>query len=72
MSVTRDELHQLVDAVDDEKVPEAAAYLRALVQRGASSVHHMSFVGSLKGGPEDLAEQHGDYLRGAGWGTMST
>lgn len=63
MSVTRDELHQLVDAVEDEKVPDAATYLRGLVQRGTLSAHDLSFVGALDGGPEDLAEQHEDYLR---------
>lgn len=63
MSVTREELHQLVDAVDDDKVPDAATFLRELMQRGSQSAHALTFVGALDGGPDDLAERHEEYLR---------
>lgn len=63
MSNTREELHQLVDAVDDDKVPDAATLLRGLTQRGARSSRELSFVGALDGGPDDLGEQHEAYLR---------
>lgn len=63
MSDTREELHHLVDAVDEDKVPDAATLLRGLVQRDAHSERGLSFVGSLEGGPVDLAERHDEYLR---------
>lgn len=62
MSITREDLHHLVDAVDDDKVSDAAALLRGLTGNPTSSEGGLSFVGSLTGGPEDLAERHKEYL----------
>jgi hypothetical protein len=53
----------LVDAVDEDKMADAAELLRGLTQRGTPSDGGFSFVGALSGGPDDLAERHEDYLR---------
>lgn len=64
MTATREELHRLVDALDEETVPTASVLLYELagedIQRPR---HHMSFVGALHGGPPDLGEQHEEHLR---------
>lgn len=63
MTAMREELHHLVDAVDEDKVPDAAALLRDLAGQPPQSENHPpSFVGALTGGPADLAERHKDYL----------
>jgi len=62
MSTTREELHRLVDAVDDDKVSDAAEVLRGLSGRVEQPERRLSFVASLAGGPEDLAERHENYL----------
>jgi hypothetical protein len=64
MTATREELHHLVDAVDEDKVPDAAALLRDLTGQQAqqSGKHPPSFLGALTGGPADLGERHQDYL----------
>ncbi|MGH3321428.1 MAG: hypothetical protein ACRDN9_14885 [Streptosporangiaceae bacterium] len=63
MTATREELHRLVDAVDDDKVSDAAALLREFTERREHPRRRLSFVGALTGGPADLAERHEEYLR---------
>ncbi len=63
MTATREELHHLVDAVDEDKVSDAAALLRDLTGPSQQSANRpLSFVGALTGGPADLAERHKEYL----------
>jgi hypothetical protein len=62
MSVARDELHHLVDELDEGKVPGAVALLRELAARRDGPRSRPSWVGTLRAGP-DLAERSGDMLR---------
>lgn len=63
MTATREELHHLVDDLDEDKVPDAADMLRGLTGQGRQPRRRLSFVGALRGGPPDLAACHEDYLR---------
>jgi hypothetical protein len=62
MSVTREELHHLVDELDDDKVPGAVALLRELAARQDKPRSRPSWVGTLRAGP-DFAERSEDILR---------
>ena len=62
MSVTRDELHNLVDELDEDKVPAADALLRELAARRDKPRARPSWAGTLQAGP-DFAERSEDILR---------
>jgi hypothetical protein len=62
MSVTREELHHLVDELDEDKVPGAAALLRELAARRDKPRSRPSWAGTLRAGP-DFAERSEDILR---------
>lgn len=62
VSTTRDELHHLVDELDEDKVPDAAALLRELAERGYKPRSRPSWVGTLRAGP-DFAERSEEILR---------
>jgi hypothetical protein len=62
MTATRDELHHLVDQLDDETVAGAAELLRELAARHARPRRRPSWFGALSAGP-DFAEQSGEILR---------
>lgn len=62
MSVTREELHQLVEQLDDDVVPDAAELLRELATQPVRPHRHPSWFGALHSGP-DFAEHADDILR---------
>ena len=62
MSVGREELHHLVDELDEDKVPGAAALLRELAARRDKSRNRPSWAGALRAGP-DFAERSEEILR---------
>jgi hypothetical protein len=62
MSATREELHHLVDELDEDKVPGAAALLRELAERRDKPRSRPPWVGMLHAGP-DFAERSEDILR---------
>jgi hypothetical protein len=62
MSVTRDELHHLVDQLDDDTVPGAVELLRELAARQGRSRSRPAWFGGLSAGP-DFAERSEDILR---------
>jgi hypothetical protein len=61
MTATRDELHHLVDQLDDETVPGAAELLRELAARHARPRRRPSWFGALSAGP-DFAERSEEIL----------
>jgi hypothetical protein len=62
MSVARGKLHHLVDELDEDKVPGAAALLRELAARRDKPRRRPSWAGTLRAGP-DFAERTEDILR---------
>jgi hypothetical protein len=67
---SRDELHRLVDQLDDAAVPDATEVLTQMVtQRTASHDdlaaprRRLSFVGAFSSGQGDLAARSGQILR---------
>jgi hypothetical protein len=62
VTVTREELHHLVDQLDEDKVPGAAVLLRQLAALGDGSRSRPSWFGALHAGP-DFAERSEDILR---------
>lgn len=62
MTATRDELHHLVDQLDDDTVPDAAALLRELAARQSQPPGRPSWFGALHAGP-DFAERSEEILR---------
>jgi hypothetical protein len=62
MSVTREELHSLIDELDQDQLPSAATLLRELAGRRDKPRSRPSLAGMLRVGP-DFAEQSDDLLR---------
>ena len=62
MSATREELHHLVDELDEDKVPGAVALLCELAARRDKPRTRPSWAGTLCAGP-DFAERSEDILR---------
>ena len=62
MTATRDELHHLVDQLDDDIVPGAAELLRELAARRGRPQGRPSWFGALRAGP-DFAERSEEILR---------
>jgi hypothetical protein len=62
MSVTREELHSLIDRLDQDQLPSAATLLRELAGRRDKPRSRPSWAGMLRVGP-DFAEQSDDLLR---------
>jgi hypothetical protein len=62
MSAIREELHHLVDELDEDKVPGAVALLRELAARRDKPRNRPSWAGTLRAGP-DFAEHSEDILR---------
>jgi hypothetical protein len=62
MSATREELHHLVDELDEDKVPGAVALLRELAARRDKPRTRPTWAGTLRAGP-DFAERSEDMLR---------
>ena len=62
MTATRDELHHLVDQLDDDTVPGAAELLRDLAARQGRPRRRPSWFGALSAGP-DFAERSEEILR---------
>jgi hypothetical protein len=62
MSATREELHHLVDELDEDKVPGAAVLLRELAARRDKPRARPSWAGTLAAGP-DFAQRSEDILR---------
>jgi len=62
MTAMRDELHHLVDQLDDDTVPGAAELLRELAARQGRLQSRPSWFGALRAGP-DFAERSEDILR---------
>jgi hypothetical protein len=62
MTATRDELHHLVDQLDEDTVPDAAALLRELAARQGRPPGRPSWFGALRAGP-DFAERSEEILR---------
>jgi hypothetical protein len=62
MTATRDELHHLVDQLDDETVAGAAELLRELAARHGRPRRRPSWFGALSAGP-DFAERSEEILR---------
>jgi hypothetical protein len=73
---TREDVHRLVDELDDESLPDAARQLAELTQRNRASAteadteaavaelrRRMPWIGSLHSGKGDLAEGAGQILR---------
>jgi hypothetical protein len=61
MSAAREELHHLVDELDEDKVPGAVALLRELAARRDKPRTRPSWTGTLRAGP-DSAERSEDIL----------
>lgn len=62
MTVARDELHHLVDELDEETVPRATDLLRDLAARRSRQRSRPSWFGALQAGP-DFAERSEEILR---------
>ena len=73
---TREDLHRMIDELDDAALPGAARQLAALSQRDRDSVtraetdaavaelrRRLPWIGSLYSGRGDLAERPSDMLR---------
>lgn len=73
---TRDDVHRLVDELDEEALPDAARQLAALTQRDRTSAtsadtaaavaelrRQLPWIGSLRSGQGDLAERSSQILR---------
>lgn len=60
--MAREELHQLVDDLDEETVPSAAELLRDLAARRSRQRSRPSWFGALRAGP-DFAERSEEILR---------
>lgn len=60
--MTREELHHLVDQLDDDTVPGAAELLREIAARGGRPHSRPSWFGALRAGP-DLAGRSEEILR---------
>lgn len=73
---TRDDVHRLVDELDDEAVPDAARQLAELSQRNRANAteaeaeaavtelrRRIPWIGSLHSGQGDLAERSAQILR---------
>ena len=73
---TREDLHRMIDELDEEALPDAARQLAALSQRDRDSVaqaetdaavaelrHRLPWIGSLHSGRGDLAERSSEILR---------
>jgi hypothetical protein len=61
MSVTREELHCLIDGLDEDQLPSAATLLRELAGRRDQPRGHPSWAGMLDAG-SDFAEGSEDIL----------
>jgi hypothetical protein len=70
VAAARNELHQLIDQLDDETVPWAAELLRELATRHARPRRRPSWFGALSAGP-DFAERSEEIIHGelgrSGW-----
>jgi hypothetical protein len=62
MTVTRDELHHLVDELDEDTVLSATELLRELAARRVRQRTRPSWFGALRAGP-DFAEHSEEILR---------
>jgi hypothetical protein len=62
MSAAREELHHLVDELDEDKVPGAVALLRELAGRRDKPRSRPSWAGTLRAGP-GFAKRSEDILR---------
>ncbi len=62
MTVAREELHHLVDELDEETVPSATELLRELAARRSRQRTRPSWLGALQAGP-DFAERSEEILR---------
>ncbi len=62
MTVAREELHHLVDELDEETVPSAAELLRELAAGRSRQRSRPSWFGALQAGP-DFAERSEEILR---------
>lgn len=62
MTMAREELHQLVDDLDEEAVPSAAELLRDLAVRRSRQRSRPAWFGALRAGP-DFAERSEEILR---------
>lgn len=73
---TRDDVHRLVDELDEAALPDAARQLAALTQRDRTSAtsadtaaavaelrRRLPWIGSLHSGQGDLAERSSQILR---------
>lgn len=54
MSVDRTELHKLLDALSEDELPLAEAYLRRQAKRRASAPK-FDWIGMITDGPEDAS-----------------
>jgi hypothetical protein len=62
MTVAREELHHLVDELDEETVPNATELLRELAAGMSRLRSRPSWFGALQAGP-DYAERSDEILR---------
>lgn len=62
MTVAREELHHLVDELDEDTVPSATELLRELAARRSRKRSRPSWFGALQAGP-DFAERSEEILR---------
>lgn len=63
MTATRNDVHQLVDELGEDRLTEAAAALRGLVQRNSSSRRRQfRFAAGMSAEP-DLATRSGEIVR---------
>lgn len=62
MTMAREELHHLVDELDEDAVPSAAELLRDLAARRSRQRVRPSWFGALRAGP-DFAERSEEILR---------
>ncbi len=68
MTITRDELHRLVDEVPQDQLPNASSYLRELVHDHS---HQRTFRSrGAFSGPTDLAARSKDIIRDELGGTQ--
>lgn len=60
---TREDIHRLVDEIDEQQLKAAAEALRGLTQRGGGQPkRRFSFAGQMSA-ESDLAQKSGDILR---------
>ena len=68
---TRDDLHRLIDELDDDALPDAADALSRMVSSrtprhddlGTPQHRRLSFIGTWSSGQGDLAARSGEILR---------